>query len=132
MTPVWVDEQVVLALHEEQLAEHGGAPGIRDLGLLQSALARPQNLFAYQQADIAALGAAYGFSLAKNHPFIDGNKRVSFAVTALFLLLNGFEIAAPGEQSVQLWLSLATGEADESSLAEWIRRNVVKSGWRGQ
>lgn len=128
MRPVWVSEQVVLAVHEEQLSEHGGPPGIRDMGLLQSALARPHNIFAYEQVDIAALSAAYAYALAKNHPFIDGNKRVSFAIAALFLDLNGFEIVAPGEESVRIWLGLAEGSVDEPSLAEWIRRHSVKSG----
>ena len=94
MAIIWIEEAVVLAVHEEQLAEHGGAVGIRDLGLLQSALARPQHLVAYGKPDVAALAAAYGYGIARNHPFMDGNKRTAFTVTELFLTLNGYELLA--------------------------------------
>ena len=91
---VWVDPDVLLAAHDEQLEEHGGATGIRDRGLFESAMARPQNLAAYGEPDAAALAAAYGFGLAKNHAFVDGNKRTAFVALELFLELNGFVLAA--------------------------------------
>ena len=91
---VWVDPDVLLAAHDEQLEEHGGATGIRDHGLFESAMARPQNLAAYGEPDAAALAAAYGFGLAKNHAFVDGNKRTAFVALELFLELNGFVLAA--------------------------------------
>ena len=119
---VWVDTAVLLAVHEEQLAEHGGAAGIRDKGLLQSALARPQNLAAYGAPDAFMLAAAYGFGLARNHPFIDGNKRTAFVAVELFLALNGCALSAPDADCVLTMLSLAAGELDEAAFAEWLRR----------
>lgn len=122
----WVTRSVVFAIHEEQIAEHGGTQGIRDIGLLESALARPQNLAAYGQADIVALAASYAFGLAKNHPFLDGNKRTSYVTTLVFLRINGLDIQADEAERIQLWLDLAAGELTEDKLAEWLRARVVK------
>lgn len=125
MTPlVWIEESVVLALHEEHLAEHGGAVGIRDRGLLQSALNRPQHLVAYDDPDIAALAAAYGYGLVRNHPFVDGNKRTAFTVTETFLALNGHELTADDLSCVITMLRLAEGGLSEKEFADWIRANI--------
>jgi death on curing protein len=124
MQIVWVDEAVVLALHEGHLDEHGGAVGIRDRGLLESALFRPQNLADYGEPDMAALAAAYGFGLAKNHPFMDGNKRTAFTVTELFLALNGYELMAEDASCVVTMLKLAEGSLSEEKLADWIRAHI--------
>lgn len=124
MRIVWVEESVVLALHEEHLEEHGGALGIRDRGLLESALFRPQNLVGYGNPDLAALAAAYGFGLAKNHPFMDGNKRTAFTVTELFLALNGYELMADDTACVMTMLKLAEGSLTEAAFADWIRANI--------
>jgi death on curing protein len=123
---VWLLDNTVLALHEAQLAEHGGGVGIRDRGLLESALLRPQQLAHYGDADIAALAAAYGFGLAKNHPFVDGNKRVAFVVTETFLLLNGVELVADDADCVTMMLNLASGEIGEEHFADWIRKNTSR------
>ena len=117
----WVNRQVLLLLHDESLAEHGGASGLRDAGLLDSALARPVNLALYEQPDIASLAASYGVGLAKNHPFVDGNKRSAFVAAELFLVLNGWQLNASDEACVMVMLSLAGGEIDEPSLATWLR-----------
>lgn len=122
--PVWVATATVLAIHDEQLAEHGGLPGIRDMGLLESALGRPQNLFHYEGLDLIELAAAYGYALAKNHPFNDGNKRVSAVVTELFLALNGADLIASDAAIVQTWLALASGTMDENEVVAWLRENV--------
>ncbi|WP_026872598.1 type II toxin-antitoxin system death-on-curing family toxin [Inquilinus limosus] len=119
--PRWISRAVVLALHDEQLAEHGGASGLRDPGLLESALDRPRSLFAYGQPDLAALAAAHGFGLIRNHPFVDGNKRVAFVVAETFLALAGQEIAADDAECLSVWLSLAAGEVSEAELAAWLR-----------
>lgn len=124
MAVVWIEETVILALHEEHLAEHGGAVGIRDRGLLESALCRPQHLAHYGKADLAALAAAYGFGIARNHPFMDGNKRTALTVTELFLVLNGQELIADDASCVTTLLSLAAGELPEKAFADWIRDNI--------
>lgn len=120
---VWLSPQALLATHDEQLAEHGGAAGVCDLGLFESALARPQNLAAYSEPDVAALAAAYAFGLARNHPFVDGNKRIALIALEAFLALNGIELTAGDVSCVQTILSLAAGELDEDMLAQWIRQN---------
>jgi death-on-curing protein len=117
----WVAAEVLLAVHEEQLAEHGGAAGVRDLGLLESALARPQNQAAYGNPDAADLAAAYGVGLAKNHPFIDGNKRTAFVAVELFLALNGHNLVADDADCVLTMLSVAAGSLDEPGFAAWLR-----------
>lgn len=120
---VWLEEHVVLAVQEEQLAEHGGAQGICDQGLMQSALARPRHLAAYGEPHVFDLSAAYGFGIARNHPFVDGNKRTAFVAAELFLVLNGFELRAGDADCVLTMLSLAAGELDEMAFAAWLRRN---------
>ena len=124
---VWVADSVVLAIHEAQLAEHGGIAGIRDEGLLASALARPRNLEAYgENVDAAALAAAYAFGIARNHPFLDGNKRTAFVVMELFLNLNGWILNANDADCTSTMLSLAAGDLGEKALATWLRRHLVK------
>ena len=122
--PEWLSRAIVLGIHDEQLAEHGGGAGIRDDGLLDSALARPQNRFAYDSAaDPATLAAAYAFGIAKNHPFIDGNKRTAYVAAELFLDLNGVTLTASDEDCVLAMLRLAAGEIDEEGFAGWLRAN---------
>ncbi|MDL2339332.1 MAG: type II toxin-antitoxin system death-on-curing family toxin [Pseudomonadota bacterium] len=120
---VWIDPVVIRAVHEEQLAEHGGGVGTRDEGLLESALARPLQLAAYGDPDVAALAAAYGYGLAKNHPFIDGNKRTAFVAVELFLALNGSVLTASDADCVMTVLALAASDLDEAGFADWIRRH---------
>jgi death-on-curing protein len=119
-TVLWVDEAVVLALHEEHLAEHGGAMGLRDQGLLQSALARPLHLATYEDPHLTALAAAYAYGITRNHPFLDGNKRTAFTVMELFLNLNGLELIADDESCVAIMLELAQGKLNESRLTDWL------------
>jgi len=121
---VWIDAQVLLAVHEAQLAEHGGASGSRDMGLFESALARPQNLVAYGAPDAAALAAAYGAGIARNDPFIDGNKRTAFVAVELFLALNGHELTAGDVDCVMTMLAVAAGELDEPGFAAWLREHL--------
>ncbi len=122
--PVWIDERDVLALHDRLLALDGGAPGLRDPGLLQSALARPRQLHAYgDNPDIIDMAAAYIAGIVRNHPFVDGNKRTGFLVGVLFLELNGFHFTATEESAAQAVLSLAAGALDEPALAAWLRAN---------
>ena len=118
---IWLDPAVLRAVHEEQLAEHGGASGTRDAGLFESALARPENLAAYGAPDAAALAAAYGWGLARNHPFVDGNKRTAFVAPDLFLALNGSELTADDAACVLNMLSVASGDMSEDDFAAWIR-----------
>jgi death-on-curing protein len=124
--PRWVLEDVTLAVHQMLLAEHGGSPGIRDKSLLASALARPKQRLAYQpDSTLFELAAAYSFGIAKNHPFIDGNKRVALAVGAVFLELNGFELDAPEPEAVIMFEQLAAGNLAEAELADWFRKSCV-------
>ena len=122
----WIDKRVLLLLHDESLAEHGGASGLRDEGLLDSALARPLNLVSYEKPDVAALAACYAVGLAKNHPFVDGNKRAGFLAMGLFLFLNGRRLTATQAEATVTMLAVASGEIDETALADWIRRNLAK------
>ena len=124
----WVEPAVVLAIHEQQLSEHGGPSGLRDSGLLDSALARPSNLGAYGAPDVFDLAAAYAFGLARDHPFVDGNKRVSFVVTEVFLALNGYELMASDKDCFAQWMALADGSLKEADLAEWLRANGRSTG----
>ncbi len=117
----WVGEDVVLAIHSAQLAEHGGLAGIRDLALVLSALARPQNLTTYGTPDIADLAAAYAYGIARNHGFVDGNKRTAFVVAYVFLLDNGYELAANDSDAVRFMLAVASGELQEAGAASWFR-----------
>jgi death-on-curing protein len=122
--PEWLDVTIVLDAHAEQLALFGGPDGVRDLGLLESALARPQNKFAYGETNLAALAAAYAFGIARNHPFVDGNKRAAFASMIMFLGLNGVDFDVPPEAATAMILGLAAGEIDEEGLARWIGDNT--------
>jgi death-on-curing protein len=123
---IWIDPAVFPAIHDEQLAEHGGSAGTRDQGLLESALARPANLVAYGAPDYADLAAAYGYGIARNHPFIDGNKRTAFVSVELFLALNGYTLIADDVACVVTMLAVAAGELDEAVFAEWIRTHSRK------
>jgi len=123
---VWIDAAVIQAIHEEQLAEHGGSAGLRDHGLLESALARPQNLAAYGEPDIAACAAAYGYGLSRNHPYIDGNKRTAFVAVELFLFLNAHVLEAADADCVLTMLKVAEGSMSEEKFAAWMRENSKK------
>ena len=120
----WINRQVLLLLHDESLAEHGGASGLRDEGLLESARARPLNLALYGEPDTASLAASYGLGLAKNHAFIDGNKRAAFLAVGLFLGLNGYRLHATQADATLTVLSVAAGELDEAGFAKWIRTHM--------
>jgi death-on-curing protein len=122
--PVWLDTSIVLDVHAEQLALFGGADGLRDAGLLESALARPINKFAYGETNLAALAAAYGFGIARNHPFVDGNKRTAFASIIVFLGLNGIDFDVAPEAATAIVLGVAAGEISEDGLARWIGDNI--------
>jgi len=122
---VWLTRELLLAVHDEQVAEHGGASGVRDLGLLESALARPLNRAAYGQADLAELGALYALAIARNHPFIDGNKRTAFVALETFLLLNGAELTASDAEATVLMLDMAAGAVDEAGFITWVRGACV-------
>jgi death-on-curing protein len=117
----WIDRRALLLLHDESIAEHGGAAGIRDEGLLDSALARPLNLMAYGDPDWAELAASYGVGLAKNHPFVDGNKRAAFLAVGLFLALNGHRLVATQADATLTMLAVAAGSLDEPGFAAWLR-----------
>ena len=117
----WVRRQALELLHDESIAEHGGAPGLRDEGLFESALARPLNLAAYGEPDFADLAAAYGVGLAKNHPFVDGNKRTAFLAVGLFLALNGRRLVATQAEATLTMLAVAAGSMDETTFATWLR-----------
>ena len=122
----WIDKRVLLLLHDESLAEHGGASGLRDEGLLDSALARPLNLAAYEKPDHAALAASYAVGLAKNHPFVDGNKRAAFLSVGLFLARNGFRLSATQAEATLAVFGLAAGEIGEVEFAAWVREHSVR------
>jgi death-on-curing protein len=121
--PVWLDAEIMIDVHAEQLALFGGPEGIRDLGMLESALGRPVNKFSYGEEDLAALAAAYAFGIARNHPFVDGNKRATFAAIIVFLGLNDIAFAPPPAEATAIILALAAGEVGEDGLARWIRDN---------
>jgi death on curing protein len=124
----WVLKSVVFAIHQRQIAEHGGDDGVRDEGLIESALARPQNLLAYgaPEPDSAALAASYAYGLSKNHPFLDGNKRVGYVVARTFLILNGYDIHATNEDKFLAMLAVASSRLGEEELADWFRQKLVK------
>jgi death-on-curing protein len=121
---VWLSAAVLRAVHDEQLLEHGGAAGVRDDGLFESALARPQHLAHYGEPDAADLAAAYGYGLARNHPFIDGNKRTAFVAVELFLDLNGSSLQADDAECVLTMLAVAAGSLDEAAFASWLRSHM--------
>ncbi|MCI1142428.1 type II toxin-antitoxin system death-on-curing family toxin [Sphingomonas sp. WKB10] len=122
---VWIDIEVALVAHEEQLAEHGGAAGIRDRSMLESALARPHNLIAYGEPDVADLTASNAFGIARNHPFADGNKRTALVVSETFLMLNGYTLTATDAEVVVAFLALAAGELSVDELADWFRGYIA-------
>lgn len=122
---VWLTDKLLLLVHEEQLAEHGGPGGVRDAGLLASALGRPQHRALYDSPDAAALAASYAFGIARNHPFTDGNKRTAFVAMEVFLDLNGYELTATDEACVLKTLGLAAGDIDEATFAQWIRAHLA-------
>jgi len=122
----WISKQALLLLHAESLAEHGGGVGMRDEGLLDSALARPVNLAAYGEPDVAALAASYGVGIAKNHPFVDGNKRAALLATGLFLYFNGYRLQATQADTTLTVLGVAAGEVSEDAFAAWLRAHTQK------
>jgi death on curing protein len=121
--PFWLTRQMIVAIHDEQLVIHGGASGLRDEGMLASALDRPKNRWVYEQAELAELAAAYAFGIARNHPFVDGNKRTSLLALYTFLGLNGIDFIVAEAEAAAMILSLAAGEVSEESLTRWIRDN---------
>ena len=123
---IWVTLDVAIAAHREQLAEHGGGDGVRDITLLESAMARPQNVAAYGDPDVAELAASYAFGIARNHPFVDGNKRTAAVVSETFLMLNGHELTASDAELVVTFLALAAGELPEEELAQWFRNHIAQ------
>ena len=125
--PVWLDRNDCVAIHEMMLAQHGGLAGVRDEGLLASALAKPQNLFAYASPSLPELAASYAAGIIRNHPFIDGNKRTGFMLAATFLELNGQVFVATEESVVEKTLALASGELKEAGYAAWLKANVRKA-----
>jgi len=127
--PVWLLGSVIEAVHDAQLVEHGGAAGLRDAGLLESALARPLNLHRYGETDPYVLAAAYAYGIASNHPFVDGNKRTALLAAYVFLRINGRHLVADEASAASNMLALAAGEKTESDFADWLRRNVQRAGF---
>jgi death-on-curing protein len=123
---VWIQRDVIIAVHEHQLAEHGGGAGVRDEGLLASALARPENLAAYGDPDACDLAAAYGYGISRNHAFIDGNKRTGFVAAELFLELNGRSLHAEDADCVMTMLAVAAGDITEAEFAAWLREHTAR------
>lgn len=123
---VWLLEETLRAIHHRQIAEHGGSEGLRDEGLLSSALARPQNLLAYGEPlpDLASLAAAYAYGIARNHPFVDGNKRTALVAARTFLILNGVDLNATQDDKFLIFVNLAKGSISEEQLADWIRERI--------
>lgn len=126
--PVWLDSRIAYAVHDRQLAEHGGGAGLRDAGALESALARPINRWSYGEDELVQLAAAYAFGIARNHPFVDGNKRTAWIMARLFLLTNAVEIAFDKVDATNTVIALAAGELSEEELADWFRQRVVAVG----
>jgi len=126
MEPRWLPLEAVLAMHERQLAEHGGGEGVRDQGLLESALQRPINKLAYSQPDLFDLAAAYAYGIATNHPFVDGNKRTALVASFTFLRINGQATSSDQAENVRTFLALAAGELSEAELASWFRLNATQ------
>ena len=122
---IWITTEVALATHAEQLAEHGGSEGVRDGGALEGAMTRPRNLALYGEPDAAALAASYAFGIARDHPFVDGNKRTAAVIAETFLVLNGLTLAATDAELVVAILALAAGDLSEGELADWIRQHFV-------
>lgn len=127
---VWLSRELILAIHDEQLAEHGGSMGLRDAGLLDSALARPVNRAAYGEPDLAELAAVYALGIAQNHPFIDGNKRTAYVAMELFLRLNGSRFTASDAEAVVMFLAMAAGELPDAEFTAWVRMNAQSTAER--
>ena len=125
--PLWLTRDIIVAIHDEQLAIHGGASGLREDGMLSSALDRPRNKWIYEHAELPELAAAYAFGVARNHPFVDGNKRTSLLALYTFLGINGIEFIVPEAEAAAIILALAAGEVSEESLARWVRDNWPKA-----
>jgi len=125
--PIWIGREIALVYHDLQIAEHGGAPGVRDLGLLESALGKPRNPYAYSEAALTMprLAASYAFGIAGNHPFVDGNKRTAMVVPFTFLELNGYEVLATQEEAYFAFLAVANGDTSEEGLARWLEAHSV-------
>ena len=126
--PVWISEELVIAVHARQITEHGGSAGIRDKSLLKSALARPQQLYAYgdPSPDIAALAASLAYGIARDHPFVDGNKRTAAVLCELFITVNGMSLEASDQEMLSVFLALAEGSLNENQLANWIRPRLIQ------
>lgn len=126
--PIWISDDVVLAIHKRQLAEHGGGDGIRDKGLLVSALNKPKNLYHYSdpKPTIAALAASYAYAISSNHAFVDGNKRTAYIICQLFLGLNGYALTAPDLEKYEIFIKLAAGELSESELTDWLETHIAE------
>ena len=124
--PFWLTRQMVVAIHDEQLTIHGGASGLRDAGMLESALDRPKNRWSFEQAELPELAAAYAFGIARNHPFVDGNKRVALVLMDLFLQKNGWEIIATEEDTYTMMMSLASGKLSKPKLSSWLKENTAR------
>ncbi|NJM44577.1 MAG: type II toxin-antitoxin system death-on-curing family toxin [Brachymonas sp.] len=122
---IWLHREVMLAVHDEQLAEHGGQFGVRDMALFDSALARPQQVAAYGEPTVARLAASYGYGIARNHPFLDGNKRTAFVAVELFLMLNDYRLAADDASCVLTMLDVAAGEIGEEEFVTWIEAHLA-------
>ena len=125
---VWLSAELILSIHDEQLAEHGGSTGLRDPGLLDSALARPLNRAGYGEPDVAELAAVYALAIAQNHPFVDGNKRTAFVALELFLRLNGCRFAAGDAEAVVMMLAMAAGELPDNEFTAWVRMHTIAAG----
>jgi death on curing protein len=119
---IWLMRDLLLAIHDEQIAEHGGAPGIRDHALLESALARPRNHAGYGAPDVPGLGALYALAIARNHPFVDGNKRAAFVALETFLILNGFELVASDAEATVMMMEMSAGEIADAAFIAWVKR----------
>jgi death-on-curing protein len=127
-SPIWALPSVIAAVHDAQVAEHGGAAGMRDAGLLASALARPRNLHAYGETDVCRLAAAYASGIVRNHPFVDGNKRTAFLAAYVFLGLNGLDLGADEAEAAATMLMLASGDIEEEAFADWLREHARRRG----
>lgn len=127
MDYIWIEAAVAIAAHNEQLAEHGGAEGVRDMTMLESAMARPLNLIACGEPDIADLAASYAFGIARNHPFVDGNKRTAAVVSETVLVLNGYRLTCSDVEMVETFLALAAGDLDVETLAAWFRAHLARA-----
>jgi death-on-curing protein len=123
--PLWIDREVALAVHDQQLAEHGGGSGVRDEGALESALARPINKWTYGEEDLAALAAAYAFGIARNHAFVDGNKRTAWVLARLFIAVNGRQLRFTAPDAIEAMLAIAAGELSEEQIADWFRQRLA-------